>query len=73
VNESRVVHRRSTAPPPAGETSRPELEKKERSLVVSAKDVLFANTPQTAFGVGVAGGSRGGGGPGIFFEWSSDD
>lgn len=36
-------------------------------------DILFANTPQTAFGVGVGGGSRGGGGPGIFFEWSSED
>ncbi|MEM9876843.1 MAG: hypothetical protein AAF928_18240, partial [Myxococcota bacterium] len=36
-------------------------------------DVLFTNTPQAAFGVGVSGGSRGGGGPGIFFEWSSED
>jgi len=34
---------------------------------------LFANTPQTAFGVGVSGGDRLGGGPGIFFEWSSED
>jgi hypothetical protein len=36
-------------------------------------DYLFSNTPQTAFGVGLNVGSRGGGGPGVFFEWSSKD
>jgi hypothetical protein len=36
-------------------------------------DYLFMNSPQTAVGVGVAAGSRLGGGPGIFFEWSSED
>jgi AsmA family/TamB, inner membrane protein subunit of TAM complex len=36
-------------------------------------DYLFNNTPQTAFGVGVSAGDRLGGGPGIFFEWSSKD
>ncbi len=36
-------------------------------------DYLFVNEPRTLFGVGVAGGSRGGGGPGIVFEWSSSD
>lgn len=32
---------------------------------------LFENTPQLLFGVGGAGGSRGGGGPGVVLEWSS--
>jgi len=36
-------------------------------------DYLFVNGPQTLFGVGVSGGSRGGGGPGLVFEWSSAD
>ncbi|HTJ81168.1 MAG TPA: translocation/assembly module TamB domain-containing protein, partial [Polyangiaceae bacterium] len=36
-------------------------------------DYLFVNGPQTLFGVGVSGGSRGGGGPGLVFEWSSRD
>lgn len=36
-------------------------------------EYLFSNTPQTAVGVGVNVGSRGGGGPGIFLEWSSKD
>jgi hypothetical protein len=36
-------------------------------------DYLFFNTRQTAFGVGASAGSRLGGGPGIVFEWSSED
>jgi hypothetical protein len=36
-------------------------------------EYLFSNTPQTAIGVGVNVGTRGGGGPGVFFEWSSED
>lgn len=36
-------------------------------------DYMFSNTPQTAVGVGVTIGTRGGGGPGVFFEWSSKD
>lgn len=52
----------STRPPTVG-----------RSEAEVELDYLFANTPQTLFGVGVAAGSRGGGGPGVFFEWSSPD
>jgi len=33
---------------------------------------LFQNTPQLLFGVGGAAGSRGGGGPGVVLEWSSE-
>ncbi|HEU0035249.1 MAG TPA: translocation/assembly module TamB domain-containing protein [Kofleriaceae bacterium] len=36
-------------------------------------DRLLLDTDRTAFGVGVRGGSRGGGGIGLFLEWSSDD
>ncbi|RLB63819.1 MAG: hypothetical protein DRI90_06000 [Deltaproteobacteria bacterium] len=36
-------------------------------------DYLFSNTPQRAFGVGISAGERLGGGPGLFFEWSSRD
>lgn len=36
-------------------------------------DWLWVNTPQTAIGVGVEAGSRLGGGPSLFFEWSSKD
>ncbi len=36
-------------------------------------EYLFTNTPQTAIGVGVTVGTRGGGGPGVFLEWSSKD
>ncbi len=36
-------------------------------------EYMFSNTPQTAVGVGLNVGSRGGGGPGVFFEWSSAD
>jgi hypothetical protein len=36
-------------------------------------DWLLANDRNTAAGVGVRGGSRLGGGPGVFFEWSSSD
>ena len=36
-------------------------------------DYLFRNTPRAAFGVGLSAGDRLGGGPGLFFEWSSDD
>ena len=54
---------RATARPPQAGSSENEL----------SFDWMFANTPQTAFGVGVTGGDRLGGGPGIFFEWSSKD
>ncbi len=33
---------------------------------------LFENTPQLLFGIGGAAGSRGGGGPGVVLEWSSE-
>ncbi len=36
-------------------------------------DWLWANDAQTAVGVGISGGDRLGGGPGVFFEWSSKD
>ena len=36
-------------------------------------DYLFGNDARWLFGVGVAGGSRGGGGPGLVLEWSSSD
>lgn len=36
-------------------------------------DYLFMNTPRTSFGAGVVGGSRGGGGAAVFFDWSSKD
>lgn len=36
-------------------------------------DYLFTNEPRLMFGVGVAAGSRGGGGPGLMLEWSSTD
>lgn len=36
-------------------------------------DVLFTNTPQIVSGVGVVGGTRAGGGPAVFWEWSSKD
>jgi hypothetical protein len=36
-------------------------------------DYLFANSARALFGVGLRGGERAGGGPGLFFEWSSED
>jgi len=36
-------------------------------------DYLLDNSSRTLFGVGVTAGSRIGGGPGLFFEWSSAD
>lgn len=36
-------------------------------------DVLFVDTPTFDAGTGVVGGSRGGGGPELFLEWSSQD
>jgi hypothetical protein len=38
-----------------------------------AYDLLFQNTPRTVSGVGVKAGTRGGGGPEVFWEWSSKD
>jgi hypothetical protein len=35
-------------------------------------DYLFVNDPRLLFGVGVTAGSRAGGGPGLVFEWSSE-
>lgn len=61
--ESGKVRVLTTKRPPSVGRSEAELE----------LDYLFANTPQTLFGVGLAAGSRGGGGPGLFFEWSSKD
>ncbi|HQY61163.1 MAG TPA: hypothetical protein PK141_07210 [Polyangiaceae bacterium] len=36
-------------------------------------DYLFSNTPQVVSGVGLLGGTRAGGGPSVFWEWSSKD
>jgi hypothetical protein len=36
-------------------------------------DYLFTNTPQVVSGVGVLGGTRAGGGPAVFWEWSSKE
>lgn len=36
-------------------------------------DYLFVHGLRTRAGVGLTGGTRGGGGPDVFFEWSSDD
>ena len=36
-------------------------------------DYLFVNLPRMLLGVGVTGGTRGGGGPGLVWEWSSKD
>jgi hypothetical protein len=36
-------------------------------------DRLFTNSSRALFGIGVTAGSRLGGGPGVFFEWSSED
>ncbi|MBS2011504.1 MAG: hypothetical protein JST00_01220 [Deltaproteobacteria bacterium] len=35
--------------------------------------LLFTNTPRVVAGVGVVGGTRVGGGPVLFWEWSSED
>jgi hypothetical protein len=34
---------------------------------------LFTNTPRVVSGVGLVGGTRFGGGPAVFWEWSSED
>jgi hypothetical protein len=34
-------------------------------------DLLFQNDPQVVSGVGIVGGTRAGGGPALFWEWSS--
>ena len=55
-----------------------DLTEPEHTTVVPGSEVdvaydwLFVNTARTLFGVGVRAGSRVGGGPGMFFEWSSD-
>lgn len=36
-------------------------------------DYVIVNVPRMLLGVGVTGGTRGGGGPGIVWEWSSKD
>jgi hypothetical protein len=36
-------------------------------------DRLFVNTKQSVSGVGLSVGTRGGGGPSVFYEWSSED
>ncbi|MFO0661145.1 MAG: hypothetical protein U0165_15130 [Polyangiaceae bacterium] len=36
-------------------------------------DVLLKNSNRVISGIGVVGGTRGGGGPSVFFEWSSRD
>lgn len=39
----------------------------------AAYDLLFQNTPRTISGIGLKAGTRGGGGPELFWEWSSED
>ncbi len=58
-----TVRVRATTRPPAAGESEAELE----------IDYLPINTSRMLLGIGVAGGTRGGGGPGIVWEWSSKD
>jgi hypothetical protein len=62
VADDKVRVKATTRPPAAGE-SEAELE----------IDYLPINTARMLFGIGVAGGTRGGGGPGVVWEWSSKD
>ncbi len=52
-------------------TSRPEAV--GRSDAEVGLDLLFVDTPTFQAGTGVVAGSRLGGGPGLFLEWSSED
>jgi hypothetical protein len=54
---------RTTVRPPVVGQSEAEVE----------YDLLFQNTPRVVSGVGVFGGTRAGGGPALFWEWSSKD
>ena len=54
---------RMTGRPPAAGTSEAEIN----------YDLLLHNSARSAAGVGLGAGSRLGGGPSVFFEWSSDD
>ncbi|MFO0591636.1 MAG: translocation/assembly module TamB domain-containing protein [Polyangiaceae bacterium] len=62
VADDKVRVRATTRPPTAGE-SEAELE----------IDYLPLNTARMMFGIGAQGGTRGGGGPGFVWEWSSKD
>lgn len=57
------VRLRAGARPPSAGQSEAEVE----------IDYLFVNVPRMLFGVGLTGGTRGGGGPGVVWEWSSKD
>jgi hypothetical protein len=57
------VRVRTEVRPPAAGQSDAEVE----------IDYLFVNVPRMLFGVGLSGGTRGGGGPGVVWEWSSKD
>jgi hypothetical protein len=48
----------------------PEIGRSEADLEL---DAVLLNKSRTKAGVGAAAGSRAGGGPVLFFEWSSDD
>lgn len=54
---------RVAARPPSAGQSEAEVE----------LDYVLVNVPRMLLGVGVTGGTRGGGGPGIVWEWSSKD
>ena len=61
-NGGKVLVRATNEPPKIG-ASQSELE----------LDYLLQSSKRSRFGVGVEGGSRGGGGPEIFWEWSSKE
>lgn len=50
-------------------TSRPSVIGQSEAEVEYAH--IFANTPRTVSGIGLLGGTRVGGGPAVFWEWSS--
>jgi hypothetical protein len=60
--DGKVLVRARNQPPKIG-ASQSELE----------LDYLLQSSDQSRIGVGVAGGSRGGGGPGVFWEWASKE
>jgi hypothetical protein len=62
-SESGKTRIRATSRPPAMGQSNAELE----------ADYLMLNGKRTKAGAGLTAGSRLGGGPSLFFEWSSED
>ena len=62
-SESGKTRIRAASRPPTMGQSSAELE----------ADYLFLNSPRTKAGMGLTAGSRLGGGPSLFFEWSSED